>query len=71
MKMRTEITCPLELVASTCIKGKMEADHPYGATLGRTSLANWKGHRRGTAQEDDAGALKELTDLGFVEKKIL
>ena len=62
MKMRTEYTCPLELVHDM-IKGKWKPIILWRLRLGATSLAKLERDIDGITQK------MELMDYGFVEKK--
>ena len=68
MKMRTEYTCPLELVHDM-IKGKWKPIILWRLRLGATSLAKLERDIDGITQKMLLEQLKELTDYGFVEKK--
>lgn len=68
MKMRTEYTCPLELVHDM-IKGKWKPIILWRLRLGATSLAKLEKDIDGITQKMLLQHLKELIDYGFVEKK--
>ena len=68
MKMRTEYTCPLELVHDM-IKGKWKPIILWRLRLGATSLAKLERDIDGITQKMLLEQLKELMDYGFVEKK--
>lgn len=68
MKMRTEFTCPVELVHDM-IKGKWKSIILWRLRLGATSLAKLEKDIDGITQKMLLEQLKELIDYGFVEKK--
>ena len=68
MKMRTEYTCPLELVHDM-IKGKWKPIILWRLHLGTASLAKLERDIDGITQKMLLEQLKELMDYGFVEKK--
>ncbi len=68
MKMRTEFTCPLELVHDM-IKGKWKPIILWRLRLGATSLARLEKDIDGITQKMLLEQLKELIDYGFVEKE--
>ncbi len=68
MKVRTEYTCPLELVHDM-IKGKWKSIILWRLRLGATSLAKLERDIDGITQKMLLEQLKELMDYGFVEKK--
>ena len=68
MKMRTEYTCPLELVHDM-IKGKWKPIILWRLRLGATSLAKLEKDIDGITQKMLLEQLKELMDFGFVQKK--
>ena len=68
MKMRTEYTCPLELVHDM-IKGKWKPIILWRLRLGATSLAKLEKDIDGITQKMLLEQLKELIDFGFVQKK--
>ena len=68
MKIRTEYTCPLELVHDM-VKGKWKPIILWRLRLGATSLAKLEHDIDGITQKMLLEQLKELTDYGFVEKK--
>lgn len=68
MKMRTEYTCPLELVHDM-LKGKWKPIILWRLRLGSTSLAKLERDIAGITQKMLLEQLKELIDYGFVEKK--
>ena len=68
MKMRTEYTCPLELVHDM-IKGKWKPIILWRLRLGAASLAKLERDIDGITQKMLLEHLKELIDYGFVEKK--
>ena len=68
MKMRTEYTCPLELVHDM-IKGKWKPIILWQLRLGATFLAKLERDIDGITQKMLLEQLKELMDYGFVEKK--
>lgn len=69
MKMRTEFTCPLELVHDM-IKGKWKTIILWRLRLGATSLTKLEKDIDGITQKMLLEQLKELIDYGFVEKTI-
>ena len=68
MKMRTEYTCPLELVHDM-IKGKWKPIILWRLRLGAASLAKLEKDIDGITQKMLLEQLKELIDYGFVQKK--
>ena len=68
MKMRTEYTCPLELVHDM-IKGKWKPIILWRLRLGATSLTKLEKDIDGITQKMLLEQLKELIDFGFVQKK--
>ena len=68
MKMRTEYTCPLELVHDM-IKGKWKPIILWRLRFGATSLAKLERDIDGITQKMLLEHLGELMDYGFVEKK--
>ena len=68
MKMRTEYTCPLELVHDM-IKGKWKPIILWRLRLGATSLSKLEKDIDGITQKMLLEQLKELADFGFVQKK--
>lgn len=68
MKIRTEYTCPLELVHDM-IKGKWKPIILWRLRLGKTSLAKLEKDIEGITQKMLLEQLKELQEYGFVEKK--
>ena len=68
MKMRTEYTCPLELVHDI-IKGKWKPIILWRLRLGATSLAKLEKDIDGITQKMLLEQLRELIDFGFVQKK--
>ena len=68
MKMRTEYTCPLELVHDM-IKGKWKPIILWRLRLRATSLSKLERDIGGITQKMLLEHLKELIDYGFVEKK--
>ena len=68
MKMRTEYTCPLELVHDM-IKEKWKPIILWRLRLGPTSLAKLERDIDGITQKMLLEQLKELMDYGFVGKK--
>ena len=68
MKMRTEYTCPLELVHDM-IKGKWKSIILWRLRLGATSLVKLEKDIDGITQKMLLEQLKELMDFGFVQKK--
>ncbi len=68
MKIRTEYTCPLELVHDM-IKGKWKPIILWRLRLGATSLAKLERDIDGITQKMLLEQLKELQEFGFVEKK--
>ena len=68
MKMRTEYTCPLELVHDM-IKGKWKPIILWRLRLGATSLSKLERDIDGITQKMLLEHLKELIDYGFIEKK--
>ena len=68
MKMRTEYTCPLELVHDM-IKGKWKPIILWRLRLGATSLAKLEKDIDGITQKMLLEQLRELIDFGFVQKK--
>lgn len=69
MKIRTEYTCPLELVHDM-IKGKWKSIILWRLRLGPTSLAKLKKDIEGITEKMLLEQLKELMDHGLVEKEI-
>lgn len=69
MKIRTEYTCPLELVHDM-IKGKWKTIILWRLRLGATSLTKLEKDIDGITQKMLLEQLKELIDYGFVEKKM-
>lgn len=68
MKMRTEYTCPLELVHDM-IKGKWKPIILWRLRLGAASLAKLEKDIDSITQKMLLEQLKELIDYGFVQKK--
>lgn len=68
MKMRTEFTCPLELVHDM-IKGKWKSIILWRLRLGAASLSKLEKDIDGITQKMLLEHLKELVDYDFVEKK--
>ena len=68
MKMRTEYTCPLELVHDM-IKGKWKPIILWRLRFGATSLVKLERDIDGITQKMLLEYLRELMDYGFVEKK--
>lgn len=68
MKVRTEFTCPLELVHDM-IKGKWKSIILWRLRLGATSLSKLENDIDGITQKMLLEQLKELIAYGFVEKK--
>lgn len=68
MKIRTEYTCPLELVHDM-MKGKWKPIILWRLRLGSASLVKLEREIDGITQKMLLEHLKELTDYGFVEKK--
>ena len=68
MKMRTEYTCPLELVHDM-IKGKWKPIILWRLRLRATSLSKLERDIDGITQKMLLEHLKELIDYGFIEKK--
>lgn len=68
VKMRTEYTCPLELVHDM-IKGKWKSIILWRLHPGATSLAKLERDIDGITQKMLLEQLKELMNYGFVEKK--
>lgn len=68
MKIRTEYTCPLELVHDM-IKGKWKTIILWRLRLGTTSLTKLEKDIQGITQKMLLEQLKELIDYGFVKKK--
>ena len=66
--MRTEYTCPLELVHDM-IKGKWKPIILWRLRFGATSLAKLERDIDGITQNMLLEHLRELMDYGFVEKK--
>ena len=69
MIIRTEYTCPLELVHDM-IKGKWKPIILWRLRLGPTSLAKLEKDIDGITQKMFLEQLKELMEYGFVEKKV-
>lgn len=67
MKVRTQFTCPLELVHDM-LKGKWKPIILWRLRKGATSLAQLERDIDGITQKMLLEQLKELTDCGFVEK---
>ena len=70
MKMRTEYTCPLELVHDM-IKGKWKPIILWRLRLGATSLAKLERDIDGITQKNAAGAVKGADGLWICGKEIL
>lgn len=68
MKVRSEYTCPLELVHDM-IRGKWKSIILWRLRLGATSLAKLERDIEGITQKMLLEQLKELIEFGFVEKK--
>ena len=68
MKIRTEYTCPLELIHDM-IRGKWKTIILWRLRLGPTSLAKPEKDIDGITQKMLLEQLKELIDYGFVEKE--
>ena len=68
MKVRSEYTCPLELVHDM-IRGKWKSIILWRLRLGPTSLAKLERDIEGITQKMLLEQLKELIEFGFVEKK--
>jgi len=68
MKMRTEYTCPLELVHDL-IKGNWKSIILWRLRPGATSLAKLERDIDDITQKMLLEQLKELMNYGFVEKK--
>lgn len=68
MKVRTEFTCPLELVHDM-IKGKWKSIILWRLRLGPTSLVKLEKDIDGITQKMLLEQLHELIEYGFVEKK--
>ncbi len=67
MKIRKEFTCPLELVTDM-IKGKWKTIIIWRLRLGKTSLSSLKKDINGITEKMLLENLKELIDVGLVEK---
>ncbi len=67
-KIRTEYTCPLELVHDR-IKGKWKPIILWRLRLGASPLAKLERDIDGITQKMLLEQLKELQEFGFVEKK--
>ena len=68
MKIREVYTCPLELTHDM-IRGKWKSIILWRLRLGRTSLSKLERDIEGITQKMLLQHLKELVELGFVEKK--
>lgn len=68
MKVRSEYTCPLELVHDM-IRGKWKSIILWRLRLEPTSLAKFERDIEGITQKMLLEQLKELIEFGFVEKK--
>lgn len=68
MKVRSEYTCPLELVHDM-IRGKWKSIILWRLRLEPTSLAKLERDIEGITQKMLLEQLKELIEFGFVEKK--
>lgn len=68
MKIRTVYTCPLELVHDM-LRGKWKPIILWRLRLGPTSLSKLERDIGGITQKMLLEHLKELTGLGFVEKR--
>lgn len=69
MKIRDVYTCPLELTHDM-IKGKWKPIILWRLRLGPTSLAKLERDIEGISQKMLLQHLKELTDFGFIGKKV-
>lgn len=69
MKIRDVYTCPLELTHDM-IKGKWKPIILWRLRLGPTSLAKLERDIDGISQKMLLQHLKELTDFGFIGKKV-
>lgn len=69
MKIRTEYTCPLELVHDM-IKGKWKSIILWRLRLGPTSLAKLKKEIEGISEKMLLEQLKELMEQGLVKKEV-
>lgn len=67
MKIRTEFTCPLELVTDM-IKGKWKTIIIWRLRIGGTSLSKLRKDINGITEKMLLENLKELIDVGIVEK---
>lgn len=69
MKLREQYTCPLELTHDM-IKGKWKPIILWRLRLGNTSLSKLESDIEGITQKMLLEQLKELTEFGFVDKKV-
>ncbi len=67
MKLRTEFTCPLELVHDM-LKGKWKPIIIWRLRLGNTSLSQLRKDIQGISEKMLIEQLTELSDCGFVQK---
>ena len=67
MKIRTEFTCPLEIVTDM-IKGKWKTIIIWRLRKGETSLSKLRKDINGITEKMLLENLKELIDVGIVEK---
>lgn len=68
MKIRTQYTCPLELVHDS-LKGKWKPIIIWRLRLKPTSLSSLERDIEGISQKMLLEQLKELIEIGFVDKK--
>lgn len=69
MKIREQYTCPLELTHDM-IRGKWKPIIIWRLRLGNTSLSKLESDIEGITQKMLLEQLKELTEFGFVDKKV-
>lgn len=69
MKIRKEYTCPLELVHDS-LKGKWKPIILWRLRLGPTSLSKLEKDIQGITQKMLLEQLKELMEIGYVNKKV-
>lgn len=69
MKIREQYTCPLELVHDA-LKGKWKPIIIWRLRLNPTSLSSLQRDIEGISQKMLLEQLKELMEIGFVDKKV-
>ncbi|WP_267879705.1 winged helix-turn-helix transcriptional regulator [Caldalkalibacillus mannanilyticus] len=69
LKMRKKFTCPLELTHDM-IKGKWKSIILWRLRLGNTSLSRLEADIAGISQKMLLEQLKELIEMGFVDKEV-